>query len=526
MTEYSYPAAKNPENGRLAACCCLWYAAIVELKMNMIMPPGPLKTHIGTGRLPVTDIHGSNCGAYLCKETSVMALAHDEAANPHWARRISSRDISHIPGEDGWPLIGTTLRSLRDPPGYGRHLVENYGKVFRVNSFGSPNVGLIGAEANELMLFDRGKLFSSEQGWGPILNMLFPRGLMLLDFDHHRMDRRALGIAFKPAPMRGYLQQMQDIFAAQLPAWTGEMQFYPAVKQLTLDVAAESFLGIELGPEADRINKAFVDMVQASVGAVRRPLPFTKMGRGVAGRKYLIDYFGPQIEERRHKENRMDMFSQFCRVRREDGEYMSDGELIDHINFLMMAAHDTITSSATSLVWLLAANPDWQEKLRAECLAIAPAGATLTHDDLDKFELTEMALKEALRMIPPVPSIPRRALRDFEFMGYHIPAGTPVSISPPFVHMMEEYWDEPDTFDPMRFTADKVKTRHKYAWVPFGGGAHMCLGLHFAYMQIKLLMHSLLTTRRIEIADGYTPEWQAWPIPFPKDGLQVRLAEI
>lgn len=455
-----------------------------------------------------------------------MALATTEVANPHWVKAAGTSDLSHIPGEDGWPLIGTTFKALRDPAGFLDYMVGKYGNVYRSNSLGIPNVALVGAEANELVLMDRQKLFSSEQGWGPVLNLLFPRGLMLMDFDHHRMDRRALGIAFKPEPMRAYTNQMQEIFAEQLPEWKGEMLFNPAIKQLTLDVAAESFLGVELGPEADKLNKAFVDMVQASVGVVRRPLPLTKMGLGVAGRKYLIDYFGPQIEERRHDENRVDMFSQFCRARREDGEYMSDGELVDHINFLMMAAHDTITSSMTSLVWLLAKYEDWQEKLREECLAIAPAGATLSQDDLGKFELTEMAFKETLRMMSPVPSIPRRALRDFEFMGHHIPAGTPISLSPSYVHAMEEHWPEPSKFDPMRFTPEQVKVRHKYAWVPFGGGAHMCLGLHFAYLQMKLIMHRLLTTRRIEIADGYAPEWQAWPMPQPKDGLKVNLVEL
>ncbi|MEQ1539734.1 MAG: cytochrome P450, partial [Sphingorhabdus sp.] len=278
-----------------------------------------------------------------------MALASSEAANPHWTPRRKIAELAHIPGENGPPIIGTTLRVLRNPSAYGAHMVNTYGKVFRTNAFGNPTISMVGAEANELMLFDREKLFSSEQGWGPVLNMLFPRGLMLMDFDHHRMDRRALGVAFKPEPMRGYTQDMNRIFREQLPNWRGEMAFYPAIKQITLDVAASSFLGVPLGPEADKINKAFVDMVQASIGIVRAPLPFTAMGRGVAGRKYLIEYFGPQIEERRRNENRQDMFSQFCRATREDGQHMADGEIIDHMNFLMMAAHDTITSSVTSM---------------------------------------------------------------------------------------------------------------------------------------------------------------------------------
>jgi cytochrome P450 len=92
--------------------------------------------------------------------------------------------------------------------------------------------------------------------------------------------------------------------------------------------------------------------------------------------------------------------------------------------------------------------------------------------------------------------------------------------------MMPEYWEEPTKFDPMRFTPENSKSRHKYAWAPFGGGAHMCIGLHFAYMQVKLFMHHLLTQARVEVADGYQPQWAAWPIPKPKDGLSVKLTAL
>ena len=105
-------------------------------------------------------------------------------------------------------------------------------------------------------------------------------------------------------------------------------------------------------------------------------------------------------------------------------------------------------------------------------------------------------------------------------------ASTPVGVNPTFVHNDPEIWDDPASFDPMRFTREAEKARHKYTWVPFGGGAHMCLGLHFAYMQIKILMAHLLTNYRVEVTDGYAPDWQAWPIPQPKDGLQITLKKI
>jgi cytochrome P450 len=439
----------------------------------------------------------------------------------HWLPRNPDHLLDHIPGEDGYPVIGNTLEQLSDYRGFTMRMVAKYGRVYRNNSFGGRSVALHGPEANELVMFDRDKIFSSEQGWGPVLNLLFPRGLMLMDFEKHRADRKVLSVAFKPEPMRHYAESLNEGIKDRVASWSGQtFQFYAAIKKLTLDLAATSFLGIPFGPEADKVNKAFVDMVQASIGVVRVPMPFTAMGRGAKGRAYLVDYFGRMVPERREGTGE-DIFSQICRARDDNGDYMSADAIVDHMNFLMMAAHDTITSSITSLVWMLAKHPEWQDKLREEMLAVSPAGEGVGHNSLGELELTEWAFKEALRLVPPVPSFPRRALKDFEYGGYMIPAGTSVGVSPAFTHMMPEHWPEPEKFDPMRFSPEVARERHKYAWVPFGGGAHMCLGLHFAYMQAKIFFHHVITTHRIVVAPGYEPKWQVLPIPRPKDGLMV-----
>ncbi len=455
-----------------------------------------------------------------------MALAHTEKANPHWVKLSKAEDLSHIPGEMGLPIFGTTLDILKDPLAFGLKMLEKYGPVYKTNSFGGTNVAMLGADANELLLFNKDKVFSSEQGWGPILNNLFPRGLMLMDGDKHRMDRKTLSVAFKPAAMQHHCEVLNAAISEGVAAWRGQnFKFYDAIKKLSLDTAASSILGIPWGPEADKINQAFVDEVQASVGIARKPYPFTKMARGMKARQYLLGYFTPQVAERRAKGGN-DIFTQICLAKDENGALLSEDEIVDHLNFLMMAAHDTITSSATSLIYYLAKHPEWQDKIRKECLKIAPAGQPVQYSDLGKMTVTEMAFKEALRLIPPVPSISRRALKDFTFHNHFIPAGTNIGISTSYVHLMEEYWPEPSKFDPLRFTPDKIQARHKYAWVPFGGGAHMCLGLHFAYMQIKILVHVLLTQNRIVIADGYAPKWQVFPIPRPRDGLPITLEAI
>jgi len=436
------------------------------------------------------------------------------------------RSLSHIPGENGWPIVGDTFKALADPKGFFELLAARHGPVVRTNMFGEVSISLLGPEANEVMLLDQQRLFSSEHGWGKHLGMVFPRGLMLMDFDEHRLHRRALSVAFKAGPMKAYLGELDAGIRARVAEWRaqpGEMLIYPAMKRLTLDLAARTFLGGEIGPEIDRINRAFMDMVAAAVSPIRKPLPGTQLRRGVRARAYIVDYFGRQIPERRERGGE-DLFSQLCRATTEDGALLSPESVVDHMSFFMLAAHDTLTSTLTGFVWKLAANPEWQAKLREEI-----AGLGL-HDDeklpferLDAMPLTEMAFKETLRMIPPVPAFPRRAVRDFEFMGYHIPAGAAVTANPLFTHYMPSVWPDPERWDPARFTDAAQAGRHRFAFVPYGGGAHMCLGLNFAYMQAKCFARHLLANVAVSLPSGYAPRWQMWPIPKPRDGMRIEV---
>jgi cytochrome P450 len=435
--------------------------------------------------------------------------------------------LTHIPGDEGWPFVGQTLSVLADPKGHVESHAKKFGLVYRSHLFGETSLVLLGPEANELVLLDQAKLFSSTLGWGRILGLLFPRGLMLRDFDEHRLHRRALSFAFKSGPMKSYLAELDKGIAGRVAQWKarpGEMLFYPAMKQLTLDLAATSFLGADIGPEVDEITRAFVDMVAASVAVIRKPLPGTKMARGVAGRQRIVAYFAEQIPIRRSRGGGDDLFSQLCQATHEDGALLSTQDVIDHMSFLMMAAHDTLTSSLTSFIGELAAHPDWQQKLREEVGRLGLASnAPTSFDNLEAMPLTEMAFKEALRLKPPVPSMPRRAVRDLTFKGFAIPAGTMIGINPLFTHHMPEIWPDPDGFDPMRFTEDAQRNRHRFAWVPYGGGAHMCLGLHFAYMQAKCFARHFLQNLEVSLAPGYRAEWQMWPIPKPRDGLRLTL---
>src|SRR3954471_2220932 len=304
-------------------------------------------------------------------------MSMQSAASPAYDFTPPKRNsLTHIPGAEGCPLIGKTLEVLADPKGHIERHARKFGLVYRSHLFGETSLVLLGPEANELVMFDQAKMFSSTLGWGRILGLLFPRGLMLLDFEEHRLHRRALSVAFKSGPMKSYLAALDTGIAARVKQWKarpGPMLFYPAMKQLTLDLAATSFLGADIEPEVGEINRAFVDMVAASVAVIRKPLPGTQMARGVKGRKRIVAYFSEQIPIRRAKGGGDDLFSQLCHATHEDGALLSTQDIVDHMSFLMMAAHDTLTSSLTSFIGELAANPQWQEKLRSEVSALGVA---------------------------------------------------------------------------------------------------------------------------------------------------------
>ena len=127
--------------------------------------------------------------------------------------------LAHIPGDEGWPVIGRTLAVLADPKGEVERMAAKYGLVYRSRVLGETSISVLGPEANELVLFDQSKLFSSTHGWGTILGRLFPRGLMLLDFDEHRLHRRALSVAFKSGPMKSYLAALDAGIGERVTQW-------------------------------------------------------------------------------------------------------------------------------------------------------------------------------------------------------------------------------------------------------------------------------------------------------------------
>jgi cytochrome P450 len=387
------------------------------------------------------------------------------------------------------------------------------------------NVFLFGPDANRAVLLERAESLSSREPWTLIMGSIFPNGLLLRDGAEHRHHRKIMHEAFRRPVLREYALRMNPAIERSLDGWParGRLQAFGAFKALTLDLAASIFVGVDLGGEARRMNEAFEAMVAAAMPGPR--IPFVgRHHRGVIGRRYLLKLLHGMLEEKRGGTG-TDLFSRLCRARSETGELFSDVDVLDHMVFLMMAAHDTTTSTLTSLTWELAKHPEWQERVRAESLALGDRHPD--YDALDRLESLTFAMRETLRRFPPLPVIPRTTLRDFEWEGYRIPPGTMVVVSPIHTHYMPEWWDEPERFDPLRFAPDRAEhERHTHSWIPFGGGTHMCIGRRFAEAQVRLVAHHLVRRFRWSVPAGYEMPVQQAPISKPVDGLPIDVEAI
>jgi cytochrome P450 len=428
------------------------------------------------------------------------------------------------------PKVGVVhlLRLRRDPIGHSSWLRETYGPVYRMRAFGVDMYTVTGPDAFERVFVNKDKEFSSGPAWSHFIGPFFHRGLMLLDFEEHLHHRRIMQAAFGAEELRRYHELTLPHLRRNLAAWADVEQprLQRMFKDLTLDLALEVFVGVKDLPQTDRdrINKAFIQAVRAGTSIVRRDLPggVGPWAKGLRARKVLEEFFHSALPAKR-REGGDDLFAQLCAAKDEDGNQFSDADIVNHMIFLLMAAHDTTTTTMTSMAYQLAKHPEWQDRCRAEARAIDQP----TFDSLQQMTDTDLVMKEALRLCAPVPSIPRYVREDVVVDGYRIPKGAVIANSPYANHYLDDVWPRPGAFDPERFATDRREDKvHRLAFQAFGAGVHKCIGMYFAGMQIRAIFHELLREYRWSVPRDYEMPIDLAALPVAKDGLPVTLEKL
>ena len=428
------------------------------------------------------------------------------------------RELSHIPGKKGLPYLGILPEAVMNPLSFGERMYARHGRVYCFYALGSWNVQIVGPEANELVLFDRDSIFSAQGGWEPVIGPFFPGALLTQDGERHRGNRRLLGEAFKQQKLSGYQAIFDRDIERSISSWEGRtIDVYDEVKRLTMRVAGSTFLGADVDARADQAMKAFGQMMGALVALGHNKWLSPAAGRGFRGKAFLERFVLDLVAEKRVRPGE-DMLSRVTQVEDEQGERLTDQEICDSIIFLLAAAHDTLASAFTSLIYYLARHPEWTERLREE-LAVAdiraPAEAATA-----SLPLQDMCFKEALRMNPAAPVIWRRATKAFRIYGYDIPAGTITGVNPLLVQRDPALWEKPLEFHPYHFTPAAEAARHRHAFVPFGGGVHKCLGLHFSQQQSRVFITRLIQSLDLKL-ESSDVRWYPWPNTRPRRAFHV-----
>lgn len=431
-------------------------------------------------------------------------------------------------GDKGLPFFGRVADYARDPVALMQHQYDTYGPVSPFPFLGRTFVMLLGPDACEEAFRNADKAFANGPAWGRLVGPFFTRGLMLLDFEEHHTHRRIMQEAFTRDRLASYVAPMHPAIAQGIDTWQGGEGFrcYPALKQLTLDIATDIFMGgaeDTSAAEMERVNHAFIACVQAASGVVRGNIPMTRWGRAYRGRAVLEEFLRHYLPAKRATRTD-DLFSVLCHIETDDGQRFTDDDVVNHMIFLMMAAHDTSTITTSTMLQFLGQHPEWQERCRAESMAL---GDEPTLAELEQLTSLDLVMKECLRLRAPVPLLARATVKDTVVQGVRIPAGTHVAVGVQHSHLMPELWSEPTRFDPDRFSPERREDKsHRYAWSPFGGGVHKCIGLYFAGAEVKAIMHRLLRTHRWSVDPGYVAPLDNHSLPFPKDGQPIDLVRL
>ncbi len=202
------------------------------------------------------------------------------------------------------------------------------------------------------------------------------------------------------------------------------------------------------------------------------------------------------------------------------GQGMSPQQLRDELVTFIFAGYET-TEKVMSWIWyLLATNPEVEQKLHQEIDHVL-AGRTPTSADLPALEYTGWVIEETMRLYPPAWILGRKAIADDEIGGYHIPAGSGILLSQYITQHHPDYWEAPEAFVPERFSPVRVRKQHRYACFPFGGGPRQCVGKDFALMQMKLLVAMVAQKFTLRVVPGHKVEFSAALTLEPKGGLPM-----
>lgn len=421
--------------------------------------------------------------------------------------------LARLPGSDAHREL---FHMLRDPPRFFHERFLAHGHVFKTR-FVFPVVLMVGAEANRTIHITERHRFSFGQGYKQTaVDRVFENSIMVMDGHDHRTARDLLSPAVGRLAVRESALSVAAIWGDTLEeaGSTRDADCYRLAERGTFAVAANTLTGLGLGEETDAYRPHFHKLMNGILAPTKLRVPFGKLDRALRARETMRGMLRPKVEAARTSEP-VGLVGQFAHHKNEDGSSIPTDAIIDHLFLLFWAGYDTTASMGSWIIHMLAHRLDWQERIRAEFASAVGDDVGAIENSRDLLQVGWF-LREIERLYPSALFFPRIALEDIEFRGHVIPEGTPTFYSPYLSHRDPETFEEPNAFDPERWSVERGERRAKaHHLVGFGGGPRLCLGKAFALMQLKVMIHQLLTRYRVEPDPLSRPKVMGVPVHHP-----------
>jgi cytochrome P450 len=361
--------------------------------------------------------------------------------------------------------------------------------------------------------------------------MLLGEGLLTSEGKHHLRQRRLVQPAFHRERLAVYAAAMSEVAVRMREHWQPgtTMDVSVEMAKLTLSIVARTLFSADVESEASQIGGAMTAVLEMfrflllPFSEQLRKLPLPSIRRFEKARTILdTTIYGLIRERRKSGVDTGDLLSMLLLAQDEekDGAGMTDEQVRDEALTLFLAGHETTANALTWTWYLLSRHPEAERRLHAEIDTVLD-GRAPELADVPQLRYAEMILSEALRLYPPAWAIGRMAKAPFELGGMEIPAKSICILSPYLVQRDARWFPEPEKFDPERWTPEAREALPKFAYFPFGGGARVCIGERFAWMEGVIVMAAIAQKWRFRLVPGQHVE----PLPLitlrVKNGLQM-----
>lgn len=409
--------------------------------------------------------------------------------------------------------------------------------VYRRRFAGRDVVFVCDPEIIRALLVDQADAFVKGETMRRSLEPALGRGLLTAEGEHWRWQRRAASPVFRHERILGFAPQMAAAAGRTAERWRaaqgGEVDVAREMMLTTYDIIAETMLGGGVS-DPHRVERAITDyleplgwVIAMSIARAPKWLPYPGRGKGDRARRFLRAEIGRVIAARRASgEVRNDLLSLLIEARDPDtGAAMGDVDLADNVLTFINAGHETTALALTWTFYLLDRHPEAAGRIRAEVEA-ATGGGPITADHAGALPYTRQVLSESMRLYPPAAVLLREAERPVDLGGLRLEPGAQVYVPVYALHRHASLWDDPDAFDPARFSPEAVKARHRYAYLPFGAGPRICIGMSFALVEATVILATLLRTFRPSLRPGFRPDLRLRVTLRPAHGMPMSVEPL